>query len=129
MENAILYIGLVVGILGLSLLVGWLKRKFGIGDKQEKFLQSILEVAIFIAQEFEIDKTNADLIELAEILITALKKVNHISKTMDLVEKKELIMQTALEICRERDLDLGDGLVIKVVDRVSDYLIGLEIIK
>lgn len=125
MESILQYI-LIFGALSL-VAIGYsiLKRKFELGDSHERFMRRILETATFIVDTFDLPYEDS-IVQIVRIAYQALDFIEGLGGAQDLYVKKRLIEQKTLEICHEREIDLQDGFVVELVDRITDYMIAQE---
>lgn len=128
MEGMLQYLLIFIVVGGIALGVSYLRKRFKIGEAEDKLLANILETILFITQTFGFDSSEY-IVEVVEIVYEALDFVNKYEEVEDLHLKKKLIMDKTLEICKKRGIDLGDGLIVTIVDRVVDYIIAKEFAK
>ena len=83
----------------------------------------ILEIVDFITKQFEF-RYKEDVTKIIQYVLEALHFVDKYEEVDGIEARKELIMEKALIICQEEGLDLGDGTVIEIVNRLVEYVIA-----
>lgn len=130
MTEVVQFLLILLGVTTVAFLGSYLKTKLSIGEKEEQTFKSILETIRFIVSEFNIEQRD-DVILAIEATYKALDLIDKVYTEEDLNKKKELIMGKTLKTCQSLGVDIeGDNyLVVEVVDRVTDYIIGEEFVK
>lgn len=124
MEGSIFYIAAFIGIVLFLIIVKTLKDSIFYNQENEKYFISVLNTVGFIIEEFNIK--NRNVVKLVQMCYIALDIVNQVEGIDSPYDKKKEIELIALSLAAKNDISLGDELVVKVVDRVADYIIASE---
>lgn len=127
-SEAFMYL-MVSGLL-LLFAVSWsfIGKKMDLQDKDIDFIKRVLDVVDYITKQFEF-KYKDDISKIVMYTIEALDFVDQFDATTDPEIRFILVKDRAIYICEREGIDLGDGAIIEIVDRIVELLLKQEKLK
>jgi hypothetical protein len=118
--DILIYLGILVGIIGIAFLGVYLKKKFNLKDSDVQFLQLILEICDYITSKIEF-KYQEGVSVVVEYCLQAVSFVEMFDDIEDLEQKIIICKEKAIEACVDNGFEVDNGL-IEIIDQVIDYI-------
>lgn len=118
--DILIYLGILIGIIGIGFGGVYLKKKFDIKNSDIEFLQLILEVCDYITSKFEF-KYKKGISLIIEKCLEAIMFVEKIESIEDIEQKIILCKEKAIELCMECGIDIEDG-TPEIIDKIIKYI-------
>lgn len=117
----LIYVGVIV-LVGLVVYAGIiLKNKFKVQKDDLLIMNTILNIANHLTNKFEF-KYKDGIVTIISYTLEAIGLIEQFEDVKDVLHKKELIKEKAVQICEKNGFDLSDG-TVEIVDEIVEYLI------
>ena len=118
--DILIYVGILVGVIGIAFGGVYLKKKFDLKDSDVQFLQLILEICDYITSKIEF-KYQEGVSIVVEYCLQAVSFVELFDDVESIEEKILLCKEKAAEICIDNGLSVDDGLM-EIIDQVIEHI-------
>lgn len=125
MQELLIYAGVVVALFALGAIGIYVKRKFDLKNEEVYLIRLILDTVDYITKQFEV-KYKDDISRIVEYCFIALDFVEVYSLEDNIEIKKDLVRDKAIDICEKEGINLEDGTVIEIVDKIVDYILAID---
>lgn len=124
MEQLMVYAGVVLVLFVIGFGGVFLKRRFDLKSEEMEFIRLVLDTVNYITKQFEF-KLKDDVTKIVQYSFEALAFVEKYEQAEEDIEiKKVLVLEKAIEICEREGVDLDDGAVIELVERIVSYILS-----
>jgi len=122
LSNVLIYILICVNLFIIGFLGIWLKRKYNVSKKEMEMLKTIFNTIDYIVSKTNIRYKG----QIATVIKYCLQAIDFVNQYSDEYttpsERKQLIIDKALEICEENGITI-DKELIDLIDELVDYFI------
>jgi hypothetical protein len=117
----LIYLGICAGIVGICIGGLYLKKKFNIKDSDIELASKIIEVLNYIIKKGNF-KFSGQVDLVVKYTLEAISFVEEFENVDAISQKKSLVEEEALQICKENGLE-PDMELVKLVNEIVDYFV------
>ena len=124
--SLLVYVGTFLALFAFAFGYLYFKKKYNIKDSDLKIVESIVSVLAVLANKSTF-KYSGNVALVAKYVLVAIETAQDIYDAKELKEKKDVIRDTALAICKEKNVVLDAELetaVNEIIDVILDSMDG-----